>query len=121
MTEVKAQLKYLRASARKVRQVADLIRGKSVKQAGETLKFAAKAPRLPLQKLLKSARANAKHNFGLDPETLVVKEIRVDEGPTLKRFMPRAFGRAAPIRKRLSHISLVLSDQNLKVKVQKSK
>ena len=111
MTEVKAQLKYLRASARKVRQVADLIRGKSVKHAGEILTFAAKAPRLPLQKLLRSARANAKHNFGLDAETLVVKEIRVDEGPTLKRFMPRAFGRAAPIRKRMSHITLILGDK----------
>ncbi|MBI4059449.1 50S ribosomal protein L22 [Candidatus Giovannonibacteria bacterium] len=111
MTQVRAELRYLRMSARKVRQVADLIRGQSVKKAGETLKFAAKTSGAPLQKLLKSARADARHNFGLDPETLVVKEIRVDEGPTLKRFMPRAFGRSAPIRKRMSHITLVLADK----------
>jgi large subunit ribosomal protein L22 len=118
MAEVKTQLKYLRTSARKVRSVADLIRGRSVKLAREELKFAARGPARPLEKLLKSAEANAKHNFGLDPENLKIKEIRVDEGPTLERNMPRAFGRATPIHKRTSHITLVLeeSTKNLKQK-----
>jgi len=121
MTEVKAQLKHFRASARKVRLVADLIRGKSVRKASEELKFTTKGTAQVLSKLLKSAQANAKHNFGLDSDALVIKEIKVDDAQTLKRYRPRAFGRAFPIRKRTSHISLVLSDEISKIKGQKSK
>lgn len=111
MKEVKAKLNYMRRSARKVRLVADLIRGKTLLEARENLKFTPKNSALVLEKLLKSAEANAKNNLGLKPENLFVKEIKVDEGPTLKRFMPRAFGRAYPLRKRTSHITLVLGEK----------
>ncbi len=124
MAEVKVQLRYLRASPRKVRKWADLIRGQSLRIASERLKTAPRSSAAALAKLLASAEANAKHNSGLKAENLVVKEIRVDEGPTLKRFMPRAFGRAYPIRKRTSHISLSLAeatDVKSKVKNKKSK
>ena len=98
-------------SPRKVRVVAREISGQSVKEAGEYLKVVPRAPGLPLEKLLKSAIANAKHNHGLAVEKLFIKEIRVDQGPTLKRNMPRAFGRAYPIRKRSSHITLILGEK----------
>ena len=111
MKEVPAQLNYLRMSPRKVREVADVIRGRPVQAAQEYLKFLSKSPRAPLAKLLKSAVHNAKHNYGLEPEKLFIKELRVDGGPTLKRQMPRAFGRAFPIRKRSSHITLVLGEK----------
>ncbi len=111
MKEVPAQLNYLRMSPRKVREVADVIRGRPVQAAQEYLKFLSKSPRAPLEKLLKSAVHNAKHNYGLEPEKLFIKELRVDGGPTLKRQMPRAFGRAFPIRKRSSHITLVLGEK----------
>lgn len=113
MAEVKAQLKYFRSSPQKVRAVAQLVRGKSVRVAEENLKFLARRPAAALSKLLVSAIANAR-SYKLDPGELVIKELRVDEGPTLKRFMPRAFGRSYPIRKRTSHITLVLSDKKLK-------
>jgi large subunit ribosomal protein L22 len=111
MAEIKAQLSYLRKSARKVRLAADLIRGKSLKEAKENLKFAAKNSAEVLEKLLRSAEANAKNNSGIKPEKLFVKEIKINEGPTLKRFMPRAFGRAYQIRKRTSHILLTLAEK----------
>jgi len=121
MIEVRAKLRYYRRSCRKVRQVADSIRGRSLKRAKEVLSFTPRASAEDLLKLLTSAEANAKHNFGLRPDNLFVREIRVDEGPTIKRFMPRAFGRAAPIRKRSSHITLVLADEKREIKSQKSK
>ena len=111
MAEIKAKLSYARKSARKVRAAADLIRGKSLAVAKENLKFTPKNSALVLEKLILSAEANAKNNFGLKPEKLFIKEIKVDEGPTLKRFMPRAFGRAYAIRKRTSHISLILGEK----------
>lgn len=121
MAEVKAQLKYFRSSPQKVRAIAQLVRGKSVRVAEENLKFLARRPAAALSKLLASARANARGSNKLDPGGLVIKELRVDGGPTLKRFMPRAFGRSYPIRKRTSHITLILSDQGSKIKNKKSK
>ena len=106
-----AKLKYLGISPRKVRAVAKPLSGKSVKFAEEYLKVVPRASRIPLEKLLKSAIANSKHNHGVSSEKLFIKEIRVDSGPIAKRFMPRAFGRAYPIRKRSSHITLVLAEK----------
>lgn len=105
---VKAELKNYRQSPRKVRLVADLIRGKQVQDALTLLDFTVKRSSDPLRKLLESAVANAKHNFDIPVNELFVKEIRVDEGPTLKRFRARAFGRASGIRKRTSRILINL-------------
>ena len=122
MAEVKTKLRYLGISPRKVRLATRLIQGKSARIAGSELKFSEKNSARMLEKLLRSALANAKHNFGLEAEKLFIKEVRVDQGPTLKRFAPRAFGRAYPIRKRSSHITLVLSDEEItKTKSQNSK
>ena len=111
MTLVKAQLKYLRISPRKVRLAADVIRNKKVSVASRQLSFLSKRSARPLAKLLDSARANARNNFNLDDNDLYVKEIRVDEGTVLKRFMPQARGSAHLIKKKTSHISLVLEDK----------
>ncbi len=98
-------------SARKVRLVADLVRGLSVRKALDTLKFVPKAASTPVEKTLKSAIANAQNNFHLDPDALAVATITVDKGMVLKRWRPRAFGRAAPIHKHSCHITIVLSDE----------
>lgn len=108
--DVHASLRYLRMAPRKVRLVVDVIRGLSVTEAETRLTFLPKAAALPVIKLLRSAAANAEHNFKLSRETLFVKTVMVDGGPTLSRWRARAMGRAAPIRKRTSHITLVLSD-----------
>jgi len=108
--EVKASLKYLKISPRKVRLVADLTRGLSVKVAEANLLHIPKRSCKPLLKLLKSAIANAEHNFGLNKNNPFIKAIRVDEGPALKRWRPRARGAAFPIRKRTSHIFLTLNE-----------
>jgi len=108
--EVKASLKYLKVSPRKVRLVADLIKGLSVKVAEANLLHISKRSCKPLLKLLKSAIANAEHNFGLDKNNLFIRAIRVDEGPALKRWRPRARGAAFPIKKRTSHIFLTLKE-----------
>jgi len=106
---MKASATHIRISPRKVRMVVDTVRGKSVSQALSILGFTRKKAALPVQKLLKSAVANAAENDGIsDVDTLVIDRIMVDEGPMLKRFMPRARGRATPIRKRTSHIRIVL-------------
>lgn len=107
MNEVKAQLNNYRQSPRKTRLVADTVRGKRVEDAITTLSFISKRSALPLQKLLASALANAK-NLSLPTENLVVKEIKVDAGATLYRRRPRSKGMANPIRKRTSHISVIL-------------
>jgi large subunit ribosomal protein L22 len=96
---------------RKVRLIVDAIRGLSVAEADTRLQFIHRDASRPVLKLLRSAVANAEHNFKLDRETLFVKTIAADAGTTLKRFRPRAMGRAAPIRKRTTHITLVLSDE----------
>jgi large subunit ribosomal protein L22 len=96
---------------RKVRLVVDLIRGLSVDAALQQLEFCNKSAALPVKKLLKSAIANAEHNHQLDASTLSVAKITADAGITLHRFQPRAHGSAAPIRKRSTHITLILSDE----------
>jgi len=110
---MKASATHIRISPRKVRMVVDTVRGKSVSQALSILGFTRKKAALPVQKLLKSAVANAVENGGVnDVETLVIDRIMVDEGPTLKRYMPRARGRATPIRKRTSHIRIILRERD---------
>lgn len=104
---MRAYIKNYRQSPRKVRLVANLIRGRSVPEALIELDFLAKRASLPLKKLLLSAVANAK-NQGVDKEDLVIKELRVDKGVTLKRMRPAAMGVAHRINKRTSHIALVL-------------
>jgi len=105
-----AILRRYRQSPRKVRLLADLIRGKKIAEAKMMLSIAGKRASRPVEKLLDSAVANASHNDNKPVEQLVVKEIRVDEGPTLKRWMPRMGGRAAPINKRTSHITIVVDE-----------
>ncbi len=107
--EISAKLNYLRMAPRKVRLVADLIRGKPVPVAERMLGVLRKRASGPLLKLLRSAMANARHNFRVaNAEDLRIRSITVNTGPTLERIRPRAFGRAFPIRKRTSHVSLVL-------------
>lgn len=109
MAEAKAKLSTYRQSPRKVRLIADLVRGKKVADAIDLLTFTPKRAAAPVKKLLSSAVANAK-NLNLPAEELVVKEIKVDEGATLYRRRPRSRGMANPIRKRTSHISVTLSE-----------
>ena len=105
-----AKLRHLRMGPRKVRLVADLIRGKDVEEALSILQFANKRSAVPLAKLLKSAVANADQKE-LDIDRLYIKAITVDGGPTIKRFRPRAMGRATPILKRTSHVSIALDER----------
>ena len=107
--EIKAKLNYLHIAPRKVRAVADVMRGKSAGDAEMVLKFLKKRASQHLLKLLKSAIANAKHNFNVEKEKLTVGSIRVDQGPVMKRFMPRARGMASPIRKKQSHVTIILT------------
>ncbi len=108
--KVKAQAKYIRQSPYKVRLVLDLVRGLPVTEAEDLLRLTSRGATEPVAKVLHSAVANAEHNFALDPDDLVIAEAFADEGPTLKRFRPRARGRATRIRKRTSHITIVVSD-----------
>ena len=101
-----ARATYVRVTPMKARRIIDLIRGKGAKDSLAMLKFAPQAASEPVAKVLASAIANAENNFSLDPETLVISRAFVDEGPTLKRFRPRAQGRAFRIRKRTSHITI---------------
>ncbi len=110
MAEVKARLCYLRIAPRKTRFVVDLVRGKRVDEALRILRFTHRAASLPVRKLIESAVANAGQNEAIDVDTLVVKDIQVGPGPTLKRFQPRAMGRAFPIKKRASHVTVVLEE-----------
>lgn len=107
---VVAKLRYLRIAPRKVRLVADLIRGKSVKEAETLLKFTIKRANQPLLKLIKSAVANAKNNLQLEESNLYISKILVDEGPKFKRYMPRARGQAYEIQKKTSHVTLWLDE-----------
>ena len=109
MQEVTAKLSYLRMGPRKVRLVADLIRGRKAAQALDILSLTPKRAARPLLKLLNSAVANAKHNFSIPVEDLRISKIMVDGGPSLKRWMPKAHGRATPVRERTSHVHLVLA------------
>jgi large subunit ribosomal protein L22 len=105
----KAQVRFVRLSATKARAVLDLIRGKSVAEAEEALILSQRDPARVIQKCLRSAVANAEHNDGLDPDELFVSVCFADEGPTLRRFRPRARGRATRIRKRTCHITVAVS------------
>ena len=109
--EVRAKLRFVRVSPRKARLVADLIRGKGSEEAMNILTFTKKAASKILIKLLKSALANATQKKTIDIDRLYVKKIAVDQGPTMKRFQPRALGRATTIRKRSSHITIVLDEE----------
>jgi ribosomal protein L22 len=106
---VRAQAKYVRSSARKARLVCDHIRGKSVEEARAILAVTPRAIARDWSKLLESAVANAEHNHELVGEDLYVKAVKADEGPTIKRFRPRAMGRASKIRKRTSHLTILLT------------
>ena len=111
VTEARAKLSYARISSRKVKTVIDLIRNKTALEALAILKFTPKAASELVEKLLKSAIANAENNFGMDAEKLYVSEIFANQGPTLKRVRPRAQGRAFRIRKRTSHITVVFKEK----------
>ena len=106
----RAQAKYIRQSPYKVRRVLDLVRGLPVDEARVVLEFTNRKAAGTVIKVLDSAVANAEHNFALDADELVVAEAYADEGPTLKRWRPRARGRATKIRKRTSHITIVVAE-----------
>ena len=105
-----ARLNYLHIAPRKVRLIADLIRGKTVKEAETILIFLPKRAARPLMKLIKSAVSNAKNISGLDGSNLYISKITVDEGPKMKKWMPRARGSPSPIQKKNSHITLFLEE-----------
>lgn len=110
--EAKAIAKTVRIAPRKVRLVVDLIRGKNVADAAAILRLTPKASSVVVEKVLKSAAANAVNNLKMDQSLLYVKQIFVDEGPTLKRYLPRAKGSGNRILKRTSHITVVLEERN---------
>ena len=111
MPEAKAHANFVRIAPRKARLVVDLIRGKSVGEAIAILRHTPKAASPVVEKLLNSAIANAEHNYQMNVERLYISQAYVNEGPTLKRYRPRAQGRAFPIKKRTSHITLVVSEK----------
>lgn len=111
MQEVRAHLRYLRMAPRKVRLVITAIRGLRVDVAERGLLFSKRHAARPVLKLLRSAIANAEHNHKLKRENLFVAEITANDGPTLRRYRPRAFGSAAMIRKRSSHVTIVLGER----------
>jgi large subunit ribosomal protein L22 len=111
METSKAKLRFLRMSPRKVRLVVDLVRGLDVDKALPQLRFSKKDAARPVRKLIESAVANAVNNHKLTREALYIESIAVDQGPTIKRFKPRAFGRATMIRKRMSHVTLTLAER----------
>lgn len=111
ITSAKATARTVRIAPRKVRLVVDLIRGKQVGEAISILKFTPNGAAAVVEKVLMSAIANAEHNYDLDLANLYVSEAFVNEGPTMKRFRPRARGSASPINKRTSHITVVVSEK----------
>ncbi len=108
--QAKAITKNVRISATKVRQVLDVVRGKPVNRALATLQYMPQKAAREVARTVRSAAANAENNFDMSPEDLVIKTIYADEGPTLKRFMPRARGRADRINKRTTHITVIVDD-----------
>ncbi len=106
---VRASARYVRTAPRKVRLVADQIRGKDVEEALALLRFSPRGASVTLRKLVESAAANAENNHDLDPDEMKIAEISVDEGPTMRRYRPRARGRATPINKRTCHINVALT------------
>jgi len=117
--EVKASLKHLRTSAQKVRLVIDVVRGLTVDEALNQLKFMNKKAAEPIVKLIKSAIANAVNTYNLEKSNLMIASIKADEGVTMKRWMPKAQGRATAIRKRGSHVHLILKEIKASQKVEK--
>ncbi|MBV8182140.1 MAG: 50S ribosomal protein L22 [Mycobacterium sp.] len=109
-----AKARFVRVSPTKARRVIDLVRGKSVSEALDILRWAPQAASLPVAKVIASAAANAQNNNGLDPATLVVASVHADDGPTAKRIRPRAQGRAFRIRRRTSHITVVVESRPTK-------
>ena len=109
--EAKAILKTIRIAPRKVRLVLDLIRGKSAGEAIAILRYTPKASAPIIEKLVKSAMANAEHNYEMDIDNLYIAQAFADEGPTMKRFRPRAKGSASAIMKRTSHITIVVKEK----------
>jgi large subunit ribosomal protein L22 len=109
--EAKAVAKYIRVSPQKARLVVDLVRGKKIDEAKKILQFTRKYSAGIINKVLKSAVANAKQNPNIDESILYVKDIFVDQGPSLKRWRARAQGRAASIKKRMSHITIILDEE----------
>jgi large subunit ribosomal protein L22 len=107
---VSATAKYLRGSTRKARLVVQVIRGKPVEEAAALLRFMPQAAAVDVAKVLKSATANAENNLNLSADDLVVLDARADEGPTMKRWQPRAQGRAFPIHKPMTHITVTVGD-----------
>lgn len=112
----RAKLKYLRIAPRKVRLVTDLLRGEKVERAQVILDFTRKKAAFPILKLLKQAIANTRNKLEVDEKNLYISEILVDEGPKLKRYLPRARGRADVIHKKTSHITIVLDEIEKKAK-----
>ena len=108
---VRASAKYVRVSPRKARLIADQVRGKHIDDARSLLQFSPRSAADDIAKVIESAAANAEANHDLIGDEMIVSEIRVDEGPTLKRFRPRAMGRATPIHKRTCHISVALTPE----------
>lgn len=108
--KAKASARHVRQSPYKVRRVLDLVRGIPVDEARTVLRYTNRRAAPTIMKVLDSAVANAEHNMAMDAEDLVIAEAYADEGPTLKRFRPRARGRATRVRKRTSHITIVVSD-----------
>ena len=108
--EIKAKAKFIRMSPRKIRLVVDVVRGLEVKKALNQLNFNQKWAAKPVAKLINSAIANATNNFNLDEGNLYIKEVKVNEGPSLKRWTPKAHGRATQILKKTSHIDLILGE-----------
>ena len=106
-----AKARFVRVSASKARRVINLVRGKSVEEALDILRWAPQAASEPVAKVIASAAANAQNNNGLDPRTLVVATVYADEGPTAKRIRPRAQGRAYRIRQRTSHITVIVESR----------
>jgi len=117
--EVIAKLRFLRMGPRKVRLVTDLVKGRKVLRAQDILSLTNKRAARPVLKLLNSAIANGKNNFKIEAEDLRIKNITVDGGPVLKRWMPKAHGRATPIRERTSHIIMTLELVEKKEKKEK--
>ncbi|GAA4873299.1 50S ribosomal protein L22 [Paenibacillus vulneris] len=111
MPEAKSIARFVRIAPRKVQLVIDLIRGKQVGEAIAILRHTPKAASPIVEKVLNSAIANAEHNYSMDPNNLVISQTFVNQGPTMKRFRPRAMGRASRINKRTSHITVVVSEK----------
>ena len=109
--EARAIAKFIRVSPRKARMVVDLVRGKKLEEALAILRYTPNKAADVVTKVVKSAAANAEHNYEMDKDDLVISQIFVDQGPSLKRVMPRAMGRADIIKRKTSHITVVVSDQ----------